>query len=107
MNTKFYTFSQNNSGGYFDVDDSKGIGHYVIIEAVSEDDAILRAEEIGLHFDGFGDCPCCGNRWSSYCEESDRPEIYGVEYAPTNEQTRVFIHNFGGDFSYGKEKIEH
>lgn len=39
----FYTFVQNNSGGRFVFDEHKGIGHYVIIEATSQDDAASRA----------------------------------------------------------------
>lgn len=62
----FFTYNQNNSGGGFDVDEERGISHFVIIEA---DDAIQaddRAQEIGLYFDGVdsgADCGCCGDRW--------------------------------------------
>ena len=59
----FYEFIQNNSGGTFIYDEQKGISYSVIVEADSENDAITRAEQIGLYFDGKGDCPCCGN----YC----------------------------------------
>lgn len=75
----FYTFSQNNSGGSFDFDEQAGIAHYVIIEAASKDEAINRATQIGLYFDGTDtgeDCPCCGDRWSRYCDENAEPMIY-------------------------------
>jgi len=78
---KFYTFNQNNSGGSFDFDKNSGITHYVIIEAASKDDAIAKAERIGLYWDGCEtgqDCDCCGDRWSTYCDEYDSPAIYGV-----------------------------
>ncbi|MFJ8699438.1 DUF7296 family protein [Streptomyces ardesiacus] len=75
----FFTFDQNNSGGGFDYDWVAGISHFVIIEADDVDHAIEKAEEIGLYFDGAGDCPCCGNRWSRPWDDdgSDEPLIYG------------------------------
>jgi hypothetical protein len=73
----FFTFNQNNSGGKFDFDEERGISHWVIIEAPDKAAAIARAESIGLYFDGAGDCPCCGHRWSTYTDdESDTPKIY-------------------------------
>jgi hypothetical protein len=74
----FYDFRQNNSGGEFDFDKKLGITHFVIVEADSEEDAIKRAEDIGLYFNGIGDCSCCGNRWySDFIEASDTPTLYG------------------------------
>lgn len=76
----FYTFSQNNSGGGFNYDEHRGISHFVIIEAESVSEALDKAEDIGLYFDGEGDCPCCGYRWSGYLDEddaTDEPAIYG------------------------------
>ena len=106
INTKFFHFSQNNSGGYWDDDHSVGIGRHVIIEAVDEDDAISRAEKIGLYFDGSGDCPCCGNRWSSYIEGEEYPEVYGEKMVHCEEVTDIFIHNFDGSFSFAKKYVE-
>lgn len=80
VTSKFFTFNQNNSGGSFTLDEDRGITHYVIIEAFSAEDANRRAEDIGLYFDGDGDCPCCGDRWyEQWGDEkgTDRPEIYG------------------------------
>lgn len=77
----FYTFVQNNSGGVF-----TGPAHYVIVEADSADEANIRAEDLGIYFDGCvedasgytRDCPCCGDRWhevtSAYAEE--KPMVY-------------------------------
>lgn len=74
----FFDYSQNNSGGGFDVDDDEGISVYVIIEADSADEANSKAEDIGLYFDGQGDCSCCGNRWYSADGSGDAvPSIYG------------------------------
>jgi len=86
--SKFYTFRQNNSFGKFDYDAKKGISVYVIVEANSIEDANTRAENIGLYFDGRGDCPCCGNRWSEQYDYSGKddstpvPSIYDEEVKP-------------------------
>lgn len=81
MKTKFYTYSQNNSGGGFDFDQS-GISHFVIIEAESPQQADEKATSIGIYFNGCDDdidCPCCGDRWYSASDynESETPSIYG------------------------------
>lgn len=99
---KFYTFVQNNSGGSFAINDDKGIGKYVIIEAESYIEANRRAEEIGLYFDGDGDCPCCGDRWSEQYDESDAddvPSVYGTPLADVERWpagTSAFIHYCDG-----------
>lgn len=77
----FFEFTQNNSGGNFDFNESLGITHYVIIEANDFRKANDKAENIGLYFDGSLDCPCCGNRW--YEQWGDvpghkTPKIYGM-----------------------------
>ena len=61
-----YEFSQNNSGGSFTVDDQ--LCHRIFIEAESETQAIIKAEAMGVYFNGVDagmDCPCCGDRWHS------------------------------------------
>lgn len=79
--TKFFEFSQNNSGGSFVIDVMSGIGHHVIIEAVDVDHANSIAESIGIYFDGCAngiDCDCCGDRWyPAYGEGDDVPSSYG------------------------------
>lgn len=62
--SKFYEFSQNNSGGSFDVDEN--VCHRLFIEADSEKEAIRKAEDLGCYWDGVengSDCACCGDRW--------------------------------------------
>jgi hypothetical protein len=77
---KWFTFNQNNSGGWFDVDDDVDIT--VIIQASDADEANHLAQKIGIYFNGVSDrrdCRCCGSRWSAcYGEGTDLPEIYGV-----------------------------
>ena len=81
--SKFFTYSQNNSGGHFDHDEKAGIGHYVIVEAKDANHANQRAEEIGLYFDGVDkgqDCECCGDRWyQPWSEGSEKPMIYDTD----------------------------
>ncbi len=76
MANKFYTFHQNNSGGSFTEPAIK-----LIVEASNADEAANIAIDNGVYFNGvdFGsDCPCCGDRWTDYPDESDEPEIYGL-----------------------------
>ncbi|ANY67700.1 hypothetical protein BBD42_15420 [Paenibacillus sp. BIHB 4019] len=68
----YYTFIQNNSGGYFD--SNSDVCEYVIIEANNAKHANDRATEIGLYFDGAGDCPCCGNRWDEQWDDAEGTE---------------------------------
>lgn len=75
----FFTYNQNNSGGSFSFEDWK-VTQYVIIEADNYQEANSLAEEIGLYFDGSGDCPCCGNRWHELYSDDfgdEEPMIYG------------------------------
>lgn len=70
--TKFYYYNQNNSGGSFEHDPIAGLGYRVAIEALSEEEANLKAESIGIYFDGVEkdiDCECCGDRWYSSWED--------------------------------------
>ena len=74
----FYTFSQNNSGGDFIVDDD--VAEYVIIEADNGNEALNIAENVGLYFNGVSegiDCSCCGDRWSTCYSKYDEPMIWG------------------------------
>lgn len=82
VNTKFYTYRQNNSGGSFN-------GPYaVIIEAKNTDEADALAEsKARVYFDGCDngrDCSCCGDRWgrASDYDAADSPTLYG-ETDPT------------------------
>ena len=82
MNTKFYTFDQNNSGGSFDFDEEGGITHHVVIEAYSSKHANSISEEKGIYFYGCDegrDCPCCGDRWYPVynCDGKVSPSVCG------------------------------
>lgn len=109
MNTKWYEFHQNNSGGSFQIDEDAGIGPLVCIEATSAEHANARAEEIGIYFDGCAkgiDCSCCGNRWYTAWGEGDAdfPSEHGKRLvraerqAPEGFTTRRFAHPIDGPF---------
>ena len=103
----FYTFSQNNPGGYFWIDHGVGISSYVIIEAGSQDEAVSKAESLGIVF--YGDeCPdCCGSRWSYPMEEHpDGPRVYDepVEtFAPSRLRSE---HGFCGYVHYEDGRVQ-
>lgn len=110
LNTKFYTYSQNNSGGFYKKDDKEGIAKYVIIEALDYKHANQRAEEIGLYFDGCWnsiDCSCCGDRWreASESDASNYPSIYDTPIEDVKKSTcrnYCFVHYLDGKV----EKVE-
>ena len=75
----FYHFNQNNSGGSFHFNEEKGITHHVVIESDNASQANYDAEEIGIYFDGYGDCECCGNRWYPVDDYNGKefPHVFG------------------------------
>ena len=62
LETRFYEFSQNNSGGFFDVDEN--VCHRVVIEATDADHAQRILEP--MIENQSGSCSCCGDRWTAY-----------------------------------------
>lgn len=85
IDTKFFTYSQNNSGGKFHLDKTRGLASKVIVEAVDCHDANARAEKIGLYFGGGGDCPCCGDRWCDTYDDSNGTEEPMIYNSPLEE----------------------
>ena len=70
----FFTYVQNNSGG-FDLG-----SRFVIVEAETAADANERAltENTGIYFDGVSegyDCDCCGDRWMAQYSDADADEV--------------------------------
>lgn len=63
--TKFFHFSQNNSGGRFDVDDVVDEGG-VVFEAKDVKEANKRARKAGVFKRWF--CECCGPRFTEAWE---------------------------------------
>jgi hypothetical protein len=71
VETKWYRFRQNNSGGSF-----REPAVTVYIEAIDAAQANARAEDLDIYFSGEGDCECCGARWhptDEYDAQSEEP----------------------------------
>lgn len=101
VKTKFYEFSQNNSGGSFATD--KKLCHRLIIEANDEDEACRIAEDLGVYFNGCEDgmdCPCCGDRWYRPSELSN-PYRYG---AFSKKEAEKIVEKYGGSVTATKYK---
>lgn len=82
--SKFFEFSQTNSGGSFITDDK--VCHRLFIEADSVEEAIQKAENLGCYWNGVEkemDCPCCGDRWS--VPWNDDGQSYPMEYDSRNK----------------------
>lgn len=102
----FYTYRQNNSGGYWEFDNKDGIAIYVIVEAPNDKIASLRFLDIVSCYSDF--CECCGERWyEGYPDKGEAPMIYDktVEdyitsdnpwYRLSDDQHRVAIHYLDG-----------
>ena len=74
----WYEFTQNNSGGSFDVSDTTC--HRMFIEAYNSDQATSKAEDLGCYWNGVeegNDCECCGDRWSPAGDALIFPYNYG------------------------------
>jgi hypothetical protein len=111
--TKFYTFSQNNSGGYFIEDLENGVCEYVIVEAASPDDAKDRLYRIGAKTPNFHKyCSCCGERWQTWIDEEDGTPVPMIYDTPVEEsesgmfREKAFVHYFDGTFKLIKLKAK-
>lgn len=103
--TKFWSFSQNNSGGYFVEDKQNGVNEEIIIEAKNAKDAWKRLEEIGSKVDGFFNyCGCCGERWSNWLDDNDgtsEPTHFGTPLDKVKKgmfRGGCFVHYYDGTF---------
>ncbi len=87
----WFTFRQNNSGGYYHGP------QYVIVEAESSFSANTVAQENDVYFNGINkgiDCHCCGDRWDRVHQGdgTDEPMIYNVKIDP---ESPVYDNVFG------------
>ena len=100
--TKYFEFTQNNYGGSFVIDDVRGLGPRVWIEAKNADDANSRAEGIGIYFNGCEDdidCDCCGDRWYPVYKDDGEEEV-NINYKyDFNCHDTIYIHHVDGQIS--------
>ena len=86
---KFYTFDQNNSGGYFIKCAKMGISEFVILEARDSEHAQEIFNHIGEQIENFYCyCSCCGHRWENI-EESDGSETPMVYDSTTTREEKL------------------
>lgn len=116
--TKFYTFTQNNTGGFFKSKEGK-FGYALVVEATCARKANGKARALGLYFDGVRsgiDCECCGDRWSKVSIEDGQTEpcYYSTPIKEAAADTRplgrwwnlpIYVHYLNGrveKYTYGK-----
>ena len=92
----FYTYRQNNSGGFWDS------RKYIIVEANTFKDANTIAEKnTPVYFNGMSkgiDCPCCGDRWRySYDDGEHFPSKDGK--CITDDDTDYAIYYLNGEIT--------
>ena len=107
METKFFTYVQNNSGGYYVENDETGVCPAIIIEAEDVWESWDKLKEIGDRTVGFWSfCPCCGKRWEEISiiddDGTEEPELFGHKIADTVDNwsvslKRAFVHYKNGD----------
>lgn len=109
MKLKWFHFSQNNSGGHFEVDENQA--EDVFVQAATAKEAIDYIWDKLYH----GYCECCGPRWSSYIDDSDgtdHPEVYGESIYNTEKgwyRNECRLHFYDGhveSYNYGEPVIE-
>ncbi|NYD88783.1 DUF7296 family protein [Sphingomonas melonis] len=84
LTTRFWTQTQNNSGGRFDHDSVRGIGYAICVEATDANDAARRLQAVVDSYPATGSCPCCGDRWYIWTDMEDgteEPTLYGEPLA--------------------------
>ena len=95
----FYTFRQNNSGGYF----SGPV--LVCVECDSLNEANVQLEHHGLQFGFLGSsCDCCGPRWAPAWDEdslTETPTHYGDPLSESGTSWAVYYRD-GLKFSGGR-----
>jgi hypothetical protein len=101
---KFFEFSQNNSGGGFDVDDR--VTHRVLIEADNAEEATNIGESLGMYWDGCDtgmDCPCCGDRW--YRPWSDDGKVFPFTYGSFEKsEAESIVKNYHAELKKSERK---
>lgn len=83
MGIKWYSYSQNNSGGSFI--ENENICEWMLIEANTADEANQIMTDIVDSNDAWDYCPCCGERWDINMDESDGHDVPSIWEEPISE----------------------
>ena len=95
---KWFHFSQNNSGGYFIVNEQ--VAEDVYVQAENAQQAAARAAVIFEPYSEF--CECCGERWSFYVHDDDgydEPTNYAtpiMQVVAGRYRTQARLHHING-----------
>lgn len=100
----FYTYYQNNSGGY--IHDNVDVGRHVVIEGDTLEDIHNKAKIIFEPYMDF--CTCCGERWEDlyYEDENDLeafPSILNKEDSYW-EGSSIIVYYKNSDVKHFKHK---
>ena len=90
MSGKFYTISQNNSGGYFIENDD--VDYYVSVQADSPYEAEKLLERVVADHSDY--CECCGLRWTIWLDEKDAydvPTSYGIPLVEMKDRDTFWL----------------
>ena len=98
---KWFEFDQNNSGGSFDVDEN--LCHRLFIQARTAEDATVKAEGLGVYFDGCEKgMDCCGDRWYPlYGKGLEFPHVYSIF---RKKNAEAMARKYGVTFKESKKK---
>jgi hypothetical protein len=95
LDTDWYEYRQNNSGGHFAYSD--WVSNFVLIEASSVAKANSKAESIGIYFNGCAegiDCDCCGDRWDEEYEAMTEFTTYQFGKGAYGATTHVDVRGY-------------
>ena len=85
--SKFYTYRQNNSGGFF-----KEPAINIVIEADGFEEANAIAEANGVYFEDRGDCvSCCGSRWQAMEASDEQSDWYVKDHLEEIQEAEGWI----------------
>ena len=98
----FYTFRQNNSGGYYSGP------QFVCVEAETLQEANDLFESCGYSFGMVDSCTCCGARWSEAWDDDSLTETpeqpYGQGPLSESKGTWALHYKSGTSVSGGKSR---
>lgn len=99
--TRFFHFSQHNSGGTYHEDEYAGLPPEVWVEARNATEANNLAESIGIYFDGVErglDCSCCGDRWYRVWPDNEGYDMPDPDYL-YHGRPLAYVHHLDGSIT--------
>lgn len=104
-NLKWINFNKNNSGGYFIQNEE--VSALVCVQGKGLEQIKRKAESLFSGNDSY--CECCGERWSTWVDESDLTDEPSYYETPLKEELGTFnrdgyatLHFNNGEVRYVK-----